>query len=141
MRDSLLKLKMYNSEKIIPKVQAFQPSWSANPEGKERSRIIRLKFNIGEYILSGNWGINKETAETLGNPDMDFSLPSHITLFNLLVPEDYHLSFDDLQREFKKIYAQFDRGEIILTPKITTKRPGEKSHSKLDYSAIQQNNS
>lgn len=131
---ALNKLKMYNEEKRIPKPTLdSQLSWHTYPYGKERILILRLKFLYKDYILSGDRKLNRKIAKDLGNPYMDFTLPSHTTICKFTPPENIALDFDLLLKGSQRIFEEMNIKENMeLIPAVYIKREEEKKFSKLN---------
>ncbi|MEA4910718.1 hypothetical protein SDC9_07788 [bioreactor metagenome] len=134
LKNSLDKLKMFNEEKRIPKPDdRSQLSWHAFPFGRERILILRLKFTDKDYVLSGDKKLNKEIAKDLGNPNMDFSLPSHITICKFSPPENLFVDFDTLLQNAQNLFENMSIKENIeLFPTVYVKNTKEKQFYKLN---------
>lgn len=134
LSESLSKLRMFNREKRIPvPTQKSQLSWHTFPYGEERILILRIKFTDGDYVLSGDRELNKNIARNLGNPNMDFSLPSHITICKFNPPKNSQIDFDFLLKEATLLFNKFEiQKNISLEPAVYAKMPTDKKFTKID---------
>lgn len=134
LKNSLDKLKMFNEERRIPKPDdRSQLSWHAFPFGRERILILRLKFADKDYVLSGDKKLNRKIAKDLGNPNMDFSLPSHITICKFSPPENLFVDFDTLLKSSQILFENMNIKENIkLSPAVYIKKSNDKQFNKLN---------